>query len=49
MKQTMLGVLATLVSATAVAQTTGFTTDVEGGAPAGWTCGVRRFACWASA
>jgi hypothetical protein len=40
MKQTSIGLMTSLVSATALAQTIGFDTDTVGSAPAGWTCGV---------
>ena len=40
MKQTSIGLLASLVSTTVLAQTVNFDSDPVGSAPAGWTCGV---------
>jgi hypothetical protein len=40
MKQTSIGLVASLVAATAMAQTVNFDGDPVGSAPAGWTCGV---------
>ena len=40
MKQTSIGLVASLVTATALAQTVGFGTDPIGSAPSGWSCGV---------
>ncbi len=40
MKQTSIGFVASLVTATALAQTVGFGTDPIGSAPSGWSCGV---------
>ena len=40
MKNTSVGILASLMSATALAQTVNFDSDEAGTAPAGWTCGV---------
>jgi hypothetical protein len=40
MKQTSIGLVASLVSTTALAQTVNFDADVVGSAPAEWTCGV---------
>ena len=40
MKQTSIGLLASLVSTTVLAQTVNFDSDPLGSVPAGWTCGV---------
>src|SRR5436305_8514147 len=40
MKQTSIGVLASIASATALAQTVNFDSDATGAMPQGWTCGV---------
>jgi hypothetical protein len=40
MKKTSIGLLASLVSSTAFAQTANFDADAIGSIPAGWTCGV---------
>ena len=40
MKRTSIGLLASFVAATAMAQTVNFDSDLVGSAPAGWTCGV---------
>ena len=40
MKQTSIAMLASLASATALAQTVNFDSDAVGSMPAGWTCGV---------
>lgn len=40
MKQTLIGLVASLVAATAMAQTVNFDSDPVGSAPGGWTCGV---------
>ena len=40
MKQTSIGLLASLVSTTVLAQTVNFDSDPVGSVPAGWTCGV---------
>jgi hypothetical protein len=40
MKQTSIGLLASLVSTTVLAQVANFDGDTAGSVPAGWTCGV---------
>ena len=40
MKKTSIGLVASLVSATALAQTVNFDNDPVGSVPVGWTCGV---------
>jgi hypothetical protein len=40
MKQTSIAAVASLISATAIAQTVNFDSDAVGSVPAGWTCGV---------
>ena len=40
MKQTSIGLLASLISTTVLAQTVNFDSDPVGSVPAGWTCGM---------
>jgi hypothetical protein len=40
MKQTSIGVVVSLASATALAQVVDFDTEAVGTPPAGWTCGA---------